>query len=118
MRTVKVKKEIHRSYSFENAVDHWSHDDRNYLEQLLEEFLGDYDDVEGPFSDIVETIYYAEVEEQVPHVGEKWLLWRGEENGDATLMLYPTEEGAIEARDFWIAKGRVVSKIEHMRKEF
>jgi hypothetical protein len=37
---------------------------------------------------------------------------------DAACVIYPTEEQAKEARDFWIAKGKSVSEIERMRKEF
>jgi hypothetical protein len=117
MRTVKVKKEIHRSYSFANAHDHWSRDSRDEIEKGREDVLED--DVEGPFSDIVETIYYAEVEEQVPHAVERWYFAASGDHGDLIHMRKNFDLDELRTvRERLMREGFSCSEIKLLREEF
>lgn len=118
MRTVKVKKEIHRSYSFANAHDHWSRDDRDEIEEVRKAVLEDGEEV-GPFSDIAETIYYAEVEEQVPHAVERWYFAASGDHGDLIHIRKNFDLDELRTvRERLMREGFSCSEIKLLREEF
>jgi hypothetical protein len=116
MRTVKGKKEIRRLYSFSTENVHWVRDNREAIEKSRKD-AEDFTDYH-PLSDIVETIYYTEVEEQVPDVYQMWYFAcvKGEEK--SFLCFDHDKEGLIESRNRRIETGHRCSEIKLLREEF
>ena len=117
MRTVRARKEICRIYSFASPNDIWTRITKETIEKVRKAVIEE-GAIDGPFSDIVETIYYAEVEEQVPDVYELWyfVCVKGEEK--SFLCFDCNKEALTESRTRRIVTGHRCSEIKLLREEF
>ena len=117
MRTVKVKKEIKRLYSFATEGEHWVRDDRDVIEEVRGSVAGD-ENIEGPLSDVVETIYYAEALELVPDVYEMWYFACVKGQEKPHLCYDYNKEELIESRNRHTEAEYSCSEIKLLREEF